>query len=323
MAGKGTRAVGLALAAFGCCLAIAGGASAGSGPTERIVGGDVADPADWPFIAAIASRSGDQFCGGSVVAEEAVVTAAHCVVGSRPRNVHVITGRPDLDEESDGKEIKVEEISVHREYLRKRTSRHRGPEPQGDQPRRPPSCCRRWLRTSPRPSQATSCGSPGGAGPRPTGGNPSDVLLDVALFAISDAECSTHFSFFRPTEEVCAFGEEVSPDALQRLLLRRQRRSPDRRCLTRRAPRRDRLVRGLQVRSQEARRLHPGRRQPGLHRAARRPAVSARPLPRARIVPPRWPCPAADRASLRGAVSYHGSHRIGTRRGRSGSIPRQ
>ena len=93
-AGKGRRAVSLAMAGFGCCLAIAGGASAGSGPTERIVGGDVADPADWPFIAAVASRSGDQFCGGSVVTEEAVVTAAHCVVGSRPRNVHVITGRP-------------------------------------------------------------------------------------------------------------------------------------------------------------------------------------------------------------------------------------
>ena len=165
MAGKGTRAVWLALAAFGCCLAIAGGASAGAGPTERIVGGDVADPADWPFIAAIASRSGDQFCGGSVVAEEAVVTAAHCVVGSRPKNVRVITGRPDLDEESDGKEIKVEEISVHREYLRR--GHHDIAVLSLKEPAEaPPFCCRRWPRTSPRPSRATSCGSPGGAGPR-------------------------------------------------------------------------------------------------------------------------------------------------------------
>ena len=199
------------LQGFGFCLATAGGASAGAGPNERIVGGDVADPVDWPFIAAVASRSGDQFCGGSVVAEEAVVTAAHCVVGLRPKNVRVITGRPDLNEESDGKEIKVEEISVHREYPRKG---HHDiavlslKEPAEAPPVLLPTVAEGESETGPGDELRVA----GWGGTTPTGGNPSDVLLDVALFAISDAECSTHFSFFRPTEEVCAFGEEIAPD---------------------------------------------------------------------------------------------------------------
>ena len=206
----GTRGVWLALAAFGCCLAIAGGASAGPGPNERIVGGDVADPVDWPFIAAVASRSGDQFCGGSVVAEEAVVTAAHCVVGLRPKNVRVITGRPDLSEESDGKEIKVEEISVHREYPRKG---HHDiavlslKEPAEAPPVLLPTVAEDETETEPGDELRVA----GWGGTTETGANPSDILLDVALFAISDADCSTHFSFFRPSEEVCAFGEEIPP----------------------------------------------------------------------------------------------------------------
>ena len=91
---------------------------------------------------------------------------------SRPRDVHVITGRPDLDEESDGEEIKVEEISVHREYPREGAPRPRGAEPQGARPERRPSCCRPWPRTSPRPSRATSFGSPGGAARRRPAGIP-------------------------------------------------------------------------------------------------------------------------------------------------------
>ena len=199
------------MAGIGCCLAIAGGATASSGPNERIVGGDEANPADWPFIAAVASRHGDQFCGGSVVAKKAVVTAAHCVVSSRPRSVSVITGRPDLDDEASGQQIKVEKISVHQKYLRK--GQHdiavlnlKGPAEVP--PVLLPTVAEGVNETEPGDELRVA----GWGGTTKTGGNPSDVLLDVALFAISDAECDTYFGFFfRPTEEVCAFGEEVAP----------------------------------------------------------------------------------------------------------------
>jgi secreted trypsin-like serine protease len=198
--------VSFAAATFGCCLAIAGAAS-GAGPNQRIVGGDVADPGDWPFIAAVADRRGHQFCGGSVVDADSVVTAAHCAVGERPRDVHIITGRPDLDDEGDGQEIKVAEIKVHREYLRR--GRRDVAVINLKDPTTAPAVALADMGTQ---ASETTPGAEvrvaGWGGTERDGGSPSDILLDVALFTISDEDCSSHFNFFQEFEEVCAFGEQ-------------------------------------------------------------------------------------------------------------------
>lgn len=49
---------------------------------SRIVGGQTAEKGSWPWQAMLASRDGSQFCGGSLVEENWVLTAAHCVYGS-------------------------------------------------------------------------------------------------------------------------------------------------------------------------------------------------------------------------------------------------
>lgn len=49
---------------------------------SRIVGGQTAKKGSWPWQAMLASRGGSQFCGGSLVEENWVLTAAHCVYGS-------------------------------------------------------------------------------------------------------------------------------------------------------------------------------------------------------------------------------------------------
>lgn len=49
---------------------------------SRIVGGQTAEKGSWPWQAMLASRGGSQFCGGSLVEENWVLTAAHCVYGS-------------------------------------------------------------------------------------------------------------------------------------------------------------------------------------------------------------------------------------------------
>ncbi len=48
----------------------------------RIVGGEPALSGSFPFAAALATDSRFQYCGGSVVADRFILTAAHCQVGA-------------------------------------------------------------------------------------------------------------------------------------------------------------------------------------------------------------------------------------------------
>src|SRR5690242_14237801 len=46
--------------------------------SKRIVGGSTVARGDLPFVVAIASSTYGQFCGGAVIHEEFILTAAHC-----------------------------------------------------------------------------------------------------------------------------------------------------------------------------------------------------------------------------------------------------
>lgn len=54
------------------------GAKNGNQDQERIVGGQNASPNEWPWIAVL-FNSGRQFCGGSLIDHNHILTAAHCV----------------------------------------------------------------------------------------------------------------------------------------------------------------------------------------------------------------------------------------------------
>lgn len=54
------------------------GAKNGDQDQERIVGGQNADPGEWPWIAAL-FNAGRQVCGGSLIDNVHILTAAHCV----------------------------------------------------------------------------------------------------------------------------------------------------------------------------------------------------------------------------------------------------
>jgi len=71
---------------------------------ERIVGGKDA-PANYPWMAAIASRSGGslyqrQFCGGTLISPNWVLTAAHCLEGEQYYGIQVVVGINNLDNSS-------------------------------------------------------------------------------------------------------------------------------------------------------------------------------------------------------------------------------
>jgi secreted trypsin-like serine protease len=108
-----------AIAAFGV-IAIGVGARpsvAAEGPVAHrsVVGGGVANPANWPFAAAI-FRKEKLHCGASVISPTEVLTAAHCVFGFTLANFTVVTGRPDLRNQAVGEVIPIAAARVHPDY---------------------------------------------------------------------------------------------------------------------------------------------------------------------------------------------------------------
>jgi trypsin len=209
--GKVNARASLAAVGIGFWLTMAGGVSAGPGGGERIVGGGVADPADWPFIAELVTKRDGHYCGGAVVSADAVVTAAHCVTGSKPNDFRIVTGRPDRNDESAGQRLRIARISIHKEY-RRRGHHDIAVLTLGQATVAPavllPTVEEDETETAPDSEFRVA----GWGGTERDGGSSSNVLLDVPLFALSDEDCSTYFSFFRPTEEVCAFGEQTGAD---------------------------------------------------------------------------------------------------------------
>ena len=86
----------------------------------RIVGGDVAFRRDFPFMVALvdAGQSDNlraQFCGGSLLADRWVVTAGHCVDGSRnSSNVEVLVATDNLQQ--GGERQRVRRVLYHPNY---------------------------------------------------------------------------------------------------------------------------------------------------------------------------------------------------------------
>jgi secreted trypsin-like serine protease len=87
----------------------------------RIVGGGLAAPGQFPFAVAlvehrVADASRGQFCGGSIIAPDAILTAAHCIVDTRASEVDVVSGRLRLSDTPAGERVRVTKIVPHPDY---------------------------------------------------------------------------------------------------------------------------------------------------------------------------------------------------------------
>ncbi|XP_077534277.1 chymotrypsinogen A-like [Haemaphysalis longicornis] len=86
-------------------------------PGDRVFGGQVAIPHSWPWMAGLYYSNGFDFCGGVLISDRHVLTAAHCFCPERDTNftVHLESHKRTTRDRSESVH-KVKEVCVHPQY---------------------------------------------------------------------------------------------------------------------------------------------------------------------------------------------------------------
>ncbi|CAL4060273.1 unnamed protein product [Meganyctiphanes norvegica] len=156
----------------------------------RIVGGTTAQVNEWPWQAALMYGGNSQFCGGSLIADRYVLTAAHCTEGLRAGEVSVRLGDHRLSTTSESNQLTrtVSQIINHPNYqagaeindiaLLKLSS------PVSFRTGVWPVCLPPKV-----PTYANKVATATGWGTTSSGGSSSDVLREVDVRVWSNTEC--------------------------------------------------------------------------------------------------------------------------------------
>lgn len=70
--------------------------------TNRIVGGETAEPGQFGYMASLRGLTyRNHFCGGSILSDRWILTAAHCVYETDPATIIVVVGAHNVNETLD------------------------------------------------------------------------------------------------------------------------------------------------------------------------------------------------------------------------------
>ncbi|XP_055373012.1 trypsin-1-like [Condylostylus longicornis] len=82
--------------------------------TSRVIGGNYASPGQFPYQVAL-QLNGRHHCGGAIISETAILTAAHCTINQSPQSMMVIAGTTDI-QDTDGIRIQPSRFINHPQY---------------------------------------------------------------------------------------------------------------------------------------------------------------------------------------------------------------
>jgi secreted trypsin-like serine protease len=201
--GATSRVTRLLLAAALASAAVVAGLTQANADQEnqQIVGGSRASIADHPYVVYLTTAEGFQFCGGTLVDDNKVITAAHCTAGKQPADVVVVAGREDK-ESGAGLASPVRQIWVHPEFTNVRS---------GNDVSVLTLTQRVQYAPLPLPSKDDAdiyrAGQPGlvlGWGRVAADGQPSRYLLQAGVPIMADPDCTKSYPAYQPTSMVCA-----------------------------------------------------------------------------------------------------------------------
>ena len=85
-----------------------------STPTSRIINGSLTQAGSYPWMVSLQTTDGQHFCGGSLISDQWVMTAAHCVEDTQASSVNAVVGEYNLIDNNDGGEKRqISKILIH------------------------------------------------------------------------------------------------------------------------------------------------------------------------------------------------------------------
>ncbi|HEY7593712.1 MAG TPA: serine protease [Actinophytocola sp.] len=183
-----------------------------AGADQEIVGGDRASITDHGYTVFLTTADGFQYCGGTLVDDDKVVTAAHCAVGHKPADVVVVAGREDKESDA-GTTSPVTKIWVHPAFTDVRSGSDVAVLTLGKQ--------LPYETVDPASEDDVDLYAPGvvgtilGWGRTSVDGDASRFLRKAEVPMIADASCEKSYPAFKPAAMVCAGVEKGGVDTCQ------------------------------------------------------------------------------------------------------------